>query len=86
MIYIIGNKTDLNRKVNKENVLTFINNNYKNYNVYYKEISIIKNIPNVNDIYNEFIINLYRLNNKKKLIHNNTTININKNNKKCCLN
>ena len=89
IIYIIGNKSDLEHKVKKEDILKFIKENYKNYDIYYKEISIKNNIPNVKEIYTEFVINLFRKINKKKLIHNNTTIRLklkNKNNniKKCC--
>tara|TARA_R110002074_G_scaffold141949_1_gene288412 strand:+ start:1608 stop:2348 length:741 start_codon:yes stop_codon:yes gene_type:complete len=85
IIYIIGNKSDLEKKISKSDVVDFINSNYKNYEIYYKEISIKNNIPNVKDIYAEYIINLFRKINNKKSIINNTTVKIGKKeNKKCC--
>lgn len=85
IIYIIGNKNDLERKISKDDIINYININYKNYEIYYKEISIKNNVPNVKDIYSEYIINLHRKINNKKTIINNTTIKMTKNkNKKCC--
>ena len=87
LIYVIGNKNDLEIKVNKYDIMEFIEKEYKNYNIYYKEVSIKNNIPDVNDIYSEFLINLYRIQNKKKVIHNNTTIRLKnklKKKSKCC--
>ena len=84
---MIGNKNDLEIKVNKYDIMEFIEKEYKNYNIYYKEVSIKNNIPDVNDIYSEFLINLYRIQNKKKVIHNNTTIRLKnklKKKSKCC--
>ena len=86
-IILIGNKSDLEIKVHKYDIMNFVMNEYKNYNIYYKEVSIKNNIPNVDDIYSEFLINLYRIYNKKKVIHNNTTIKLKKKikkKKKCC--
>lgn len=87
IIYIIGNKNDLERKVKKKDVIKLIKENYNNYNIYYKEISVKNNIPNVKDVYNEYIINLYRKFCNKKIIIDNSTIKLKYNkNKKCCMN